>query len=261
MLALLAASAGWAQQPGPIQPPAPPVIKRIPLHPVVPPPPLAPDEIIQRFTANEAKYKAAFAKFGYLQTVEVDELGTGGAPNGSYSVETEVFLKPDGGRYERVLSKTTSTLEDMQLSTQDLEVLAEMPLFPLAGDATAQYTFEYRGTEKLDQLMTYIFSVQPKSIVKGKPLFSGLVWVDNVDLAIVKSYGEFLTGAPKGPFALPFKFFETYRVNTEGRYWFPAFIRSDEVITKHGVDIPIRLIIRSTGFRPGQPVLPKQATK
>lgn len=260
-LALLGATVGRAQQPGPIQPPSPPIIKRIPLHPEVAPPPLAPDQIVQRFTANEAKYKAAFAKFGYVQTVAVEERGTGGAPRGNDVVRVEVFLKPDGRRFARVLSRSHSTLEYLHLSSQDLEVLAGLPQFPLAGDAAALYKFDYRGTQKLDQLTTYVFRVEPKRIVKGKPLFSGLVWVDNVDLAIVKSYGEFLTGLPKTPFSLPFTFFDTYRVNTEGRYWFPAFLRSDDVITKHGVEIPIRLIVRSTGFRPGQPVLPKTTAK
>lgn len=259
IVALAGAPAAWAQQPGPMQPPAPPTIKRIPLHPEVPPPPLAPEEIIQRFTANEASYKDAFAKFGYLQTIEVEERGTGGAPSGDYTVKAAVYLKPDGERYERILSRSNSTLQYLHLSGQDLEVLASMPLFPLAGDAVAKYKFEYRGTEKLDELMTYVFRVEPKAIETGQPLFSGLIWVDNEDLAIVKSYGQFLTGLPKTDTSLPFSFFETYRENTEGKYWFPTYIRSDDVVTKSDVDIPIRLIIRSTDFHLGQPVLPAKS--
>jgi hypothetical protein len=256
-LALAGASAAWAQQPGPIQPPAPPAIKRIPLHPEFPPPPLAPEQIIQRFTANEEKYKAAFAKYGYVQTIEVEERGSGGAPNGLYTVKAEVYLKPDGERYERILSRSTSTLQVLHLSSQDLEVLAEMPPFPLAGNAAADYKFDYRGTEKLDELMTYVFGVEPKSVAAGKPLFSGLVWVDNEDLAIVKSYGQFLTGVAKDTGSLPFSFFETYRENTEGKYWFPTYTRSDDEVTKSDVQIPIRLVIRSTDLHLGQPVLPK----
>lgn len=256
-LALAASAPAWAQQPGPIKPPPPPTIKRIPLHPEVPPPPLSPEEIIQRFTANEADYKAAFHKFGYLQTIEVDEMGTGGAPNGSYMVKVEVYLKPNGQRYERILGRSRSTLQSLNLSDQDLEVLAAMPLFPLAGDAVAHYKFHYRGTEKLDELTTYIFRVEPKSIEQGKPLFSGLIWVDNEDLAIVKSYGEFVTGLAKSASSLPFTFFETYRVNTEGKYWFPAYIRSDDELTIDKVQVPIELVIRSTEFHLGKPVLPK----
>lgn len=256
IVALAGAAAARAQQPGPIQPPPPPTIKRIPLHPEVAPPPLPPEQIIQRFTANEASYKAAFAKFGYMQTIEVEERGTGGAPSGSYTVKAEVYLKPNGERYERILSRSNSTLQMLHLSSQDLEVLADMPLFPLAGDAVATYKFDYRGTEKLDELMTYVFRVEPKKIETGKPLFSGLIWVDNEDLAIVKSYGQFVTGLPKTATSLPFTFFETYRENTEGKYWFPTYIRSDDEVTKNDVSIPVRLVIRSTDLHPGQPVLP-----
>jgi hypothetical protein len=259
VVALAGAAAAWAQQPGPIEPPPPPTIKRIPLHPEVAPPPLPPEQIIQRFTANEASYKAAFAKFGYEQTIEVEERGTGGAPSGDYTVKAAVYLNPDGERYERILSRSDSTLQYLHLSSQDLEVLASMPLFPLAGDAVAKYKFDYRGTEKLDELTTYVFGVEPKSIETGKPLFSGIIWVDNEDLAIVKSYGQFLTGLPKTDTSLPFSFFETYRENTEGKYWFPTYIRSDDTVTKSDVDIPVRLIIRSTGLRLGQPVLPAKS--
>lgn len=256
-LALLAAATAWGQQTGPIQPVTPPVIKRIPLHPEVPPPKLPPDEIIQRFTANEAKYRVAFEKFGYLETIQVEELaGQVGGPAGSYGVELEVYLKPDGERYARVLRKTSSTLEYLHLSTQDLEVLGEMPKFPLAGDAAAQYNFIYRGTQKVDELMTYVFRVEPKKVETGHPYFSGLVWVDNEDLAIVKSYGQFVTGAPRAAGALPFNFFETYRVNTEGKYWFPAYVSSDDVVQEGDNQLPIRLTIRATGFHPGKPLLP-----
>ena len=260
ILALLGPCAAWAQRPGPIQPPEPPRIKRVPLHAEIPPPPLPPDQIVLRFTTHEAKYKAAFEKFGFLQTIDVEERGKHGAPSGIYQVKVESYLKPNGERYERILSRSPSSLHYLHLSAQDLEVLAEMPLFPLAGNAVLDYKFDYRGTEKLDELTTYVFRVEPKKTQTGRPLFSGLIWVDNQDLAIVKSYGQFLTGLPKSPDALPFSFFETIRENTEGKYWFPAFIRSDDVLNlSDHQELPIRLIIRSTGFRPGQPLLPAAA--
>ena len=42
--------------------------------------------------------------------------------------------------------------------------------------------------------------------------FDGLVWIDNHDLAIVKSYGKWMTEiGPITPPGLPFTMFETYR--------------------------------------------------
>lgn len=140
VILLLAAGAARAQQVGPIHP-APSAsssIEQIPLHPEVAPPPIPTQQIVQRFAANDAKYEAAFKKFGYLQTIYVEELdGRNDGPTGSYGVKVELFLNPQGKRYERLLGKTTSTLQYLHLSSLDLEVIAEMPFFPLAGSAPA----------------------------------------------------------------------------------------------------------------------------
>ncbi len=256
MLAL-AAGAVAAQQTGPINPPPPPVIQYIPLHPSVPPPKLPPEEIVLRFTANEAACQAAYEKYGFLETIGVEELASkDGEPGGSEQVEVESFVKPTGERYDRILRQSGSSLAFLHLAPQDLVTLTEMPLFPLAGDATAQYDFDYRGTDKLDELTTYIFRVEPKNVVPGHRYFSGLVWVENEGMAIVKSYGEFLTGEPRPADALPFRFFDTYRVNTEGNCWFPAYLRSDDLVKAGKNQVPIRLIIQARDFHPGQPVLP-----
>lgn len=252
---LLFAGPAQPQQAGPISPVAPPVIKHIPLHPEVPPPPLPPAEIVRRFTANEATYRDAYKHYGFEQSVRVEEFGGGGqgGPTGAFEVKGAVYLKATGERYDRILSQSVSTLEHLHLTLPDLEVLANMPLFPLAGDVSPNYNFVYRGTEKVDELTTYDFLVQPRNMQPGRSYFSGVVWVDNEDLAIVKSYGQFLTTQPRPADALPFVFFETYRENTEGKYWFPTYIRSDDVIRDHDAELPIRLIIRSTNLHLAQP--------
>lgn len=259
---LLAGGAAWAQKPGPMRPPEEaPRIHRIPLHAEVPPPPLPPEEIVRRFTANEAKYRDAYKKYGYRETVRVEELGAENGATGSYTIEAEVYLKPNGERYERVLKESASTLQYLRLSVDDLEVLAEMPRFPLAGDATAHYTFTYRGKEKLDELETYAFRVEPKNMQPGRRYFSGVVWVDNQELAIVKSYGRFVFSGPPPDRQLPFTFFETYRDNTEGKYWFPSYIRSDDVVTQHQAQLPIRLIVQDSDFHPGRPAAPAKPSQ
>lgn len=264
LLSLLAAGGAWAQQPGPIQPPDDrPIIRRIPLHPEVPAPPLPPEQIAQRFTVNEEKYQEAFRDFGYKETIRVEELGGANRTvSGSITIHAQIYLKPNGEKYERILNSTANTLQYLHLSSQDLQVLADMPRFPLAGNAAAEYNFTYRGTEKLDTLETYAFQVEPKTMQPGKYYFSGIVWVDNEDLAIVKSYGQFESTQPPSPNTLPFSYFETYRENTEGKYWFPSYIRSEDVITKNQAELPIRLIIRASDFQPGgpAPLAPKAAS-
>ncbi len=249
LVALGAAAGARAQRPGPITPPENPKIKLIPLHPETAPTRIPPALIVAQFTANEAKFKAAYAKYDFQQTIRVEELGTAGAPTGTYQVKVLSFLKANGKRYDRLLSHSSSSLEYVHLSTQDLEVLAEMPLFPLAGKQADKYDFIYQGKEKLDQVDTFIFRVKPKQIIPGEQLFSGVVWVDDQEMAIVKSYGKFVNGEPPASGALPFSVFETVRENTQGKFWFPAFIRSDDMVAVGQNQLPIRLVIRSSDFQ------------
>jgi hypothetical protein len=253
--ALLIAGAGRAQQTGPMQAPEnPPVIKRIPLYPTVPPPPMAPDQIVSHFLANEAAYKQAYATYGFLQTIRVEELGPQGGATGSYQMQTEVYVKA-GGRLERILSNPQSSLQYLKLSAQDMETIAAIPLFPLAGDG-ADYNFTYRGLQKQGELTTYAFQVDPKTMQPGHIYFSGVVWVDNVDLAIVMSYGHFVASGTRKVGNLPFSYFEIYRENVAGKYWFPSYIRSDDSYQQGQNELPIRLVVRASDFQPGQPQLP-----
>jgi hypothetical protein len=69
---------------------------------------------------------------------------------------------------------------------------------------------------------------------------------------VVKTYGKWVTdqGDTRGIAQLPFSLFETYRENVDGKYWFPNYLRSDDTLhTKEG-DIPVRLIIKWTDFKP-----------
>lgn len=262
-LVLLAAGAGRAQQqPGPMSAPAnPPLIHRIPLYPQVPPPPMSPSQIITHFISNETLYKQEYEKYGFLETIRVEELGPKGGVTGALQVETEIFEKPGGGQYERVLKSSPSTLQYLKFAYQDLETVASIPAFPLAGTAAGDYNITYRGTQKEGDLMTYAFQVEPKTLQSGKIYFSGVVWVDNIDLAIVKSYGHFVSLESKSPNVLPFSFYDTYRENVAGKYWFPSYIRSDDSYTKGKKEIPIRLIIISSHFHPGKPQIPAAKTQ
>lgn len=260
---ILSATAGRAQQqPGPMSAPAnPPLIHRIPLYPKVPPPPMSPNQIITHFLSNETLYKQEYAKYGFLETIRVEELGPKGGVTGALQVETEIFDKPGKGQYERVLKSSPSTLRYLKFSYQDLETVASIPPFPFAGAAAADYTFTYRGTQQEGELKTYAFQVEPKNLQPGKIYFSGVVWVDKIDLAVVKSYGHFVSLEQKASNVLPFSFYDTYRENVAGKYWFPSYVRSDDSYTNGKQQIPIRLIITSSHFHLGQPQIPAAKTQ
>jgi len=49
---------------------------------------------------------------------------------------------------------------------------------------------------------------------------------------------------------LPFTTFETYRENVDGKYWFPNYMRSDDTLHLKDTEVPLRLVIKWTEFKP-----------
>ena len=203
--------------------------------------------IIQKFAANEEVMKKAYDTYNFTQTIRLDELTD---PGGNFSVSGVVYMKPDGQRYLRVDKQPESTLKLMHFSLEDVRVIASMPEFPLTADKIANYNFKYAGQEKLDQLNTYIFQVKPKLLNRKERFFEGVIWIDDQDFAIVKSYGKYVSELEGNGTALPFTMFETYRENFQGKYWLPTYTRSDDYLKgEQGDDLPLRLLIRSTDFK------------
>ena len=253
---------------GPMAPPPKYEVKNIPLKADPGKPPLPVEDMIRRLAANEDLFKKVYDTYRLEQTVRVQELDNGG-PSGEFKVTGEFYTKPDGKRYERIVKPPESTLRKSAFSVEDVQTLAALPLFVLTTDELPHYDLRYEGQQKLDEINTFIFSVKPKQVIRGRRLFDGVVWVDNQELAIVKSYGRFVTEVARENEQIPFTTYETYRENIAGKYWFPTYIRSDETVPlPKGGDLHLRLVIRSSNFllqsatapapaAPAAPVAPK----
>lgn len=242
----MVAAAAQAQTAGPITPPPTFELKHIPAKPEPPAPPLPADQIIQKFTQNEDLNKKAYDADRLDQSVKVEELAPSG---GRFELEGVQYTKADGEHYESVVKPPTSNLHYTEFSLEDVKFLAGLKQFFLTSEERPQYQLSYEGQEKLDEITAYIFRVQPKQLLAA-PLFDGVVWVDNEDFSIVKSYGQFVTNTGSFAGSFPFRMYETYRENLAGHLWLPTYIRSDgEVKTPQG-PVPIRLVIRSSNFRP-----------
>src|SRR5437016_14325203 len=90
-----------AQEPaGPQTPPKPPEIVRIPTRPETPAeqPPIAPDEIIRRFSGQEDQLAHIFATYGYRKTVRLEEIGSDGKVSGQAEISSSSLPIADDGR-------------------------------------------------------------------------------------------------------------------------------------------------------------------
>jgi hypothetical protein len=241
-----------AQEPaGPQTPAKPPDIVRIPTTPRAPSeqPPIAPDEIIRRFSAQEDEFARIFVTYGYRKTVRLEEIGSDGKPAGQAEISSSSSAVSDEAR--RKAGEPQSTLRFLNLERDDIEALSKIPAFPLVSSNLPQYEITYEGKQLVDELNTYVFQVKPRQLERARAYFDGLVWVDDHDLAIVKSYGKWVTETGDARASqLPFTMFETYRQPVANKFWLPAYSRSDGSYDDRGITVPVRLIIRWDEYSP-----------
>lgn len=238
--------------PGPLTPPPEHEIKRVVGIPQPEAPPsLPPAQIIQGFSRKEDLYQAARQQYAYRKTIRIQEFGPDGRPAGEFTATYDAMRSSDGKLYEKAISAPATSLMYLQFEPEDAQLLTRIPSFPVTASQLSKYNLQYLNTEQIDEVDCYIFQVSPKTLDRQHPLFDGVIWVDQKYLEVVKTYGKWVTDlGPIQPPTLPFNMFETYRENVDGKYWFPNYARAEGVYKMKGRDVPIRVTIKWTNFKP-----------
>jgi hypothetical protein len=238
-------------RPGPMPPPvnAPPTVL-IDMNSKPDPPPIPAAEIVKRFSQNEDAIFLAHSNYGFHRTVRVQELDNTGKTIGELVLSTDWVRSPDGRFYEKGEKHPESTLRHLDLDADHMDVLQKIPPLPFTTPQIAKYDFVYAGTQKLDELNTYIFRVEPKQVDRQHAYFYGVIWVDTQDFVIVKTTGRWQTElGDVSTVQFPFKNFDTYRENIEGKIWFPNYMRSDEYISTKTGPVNVRLTVRWEDYK------------
>src|SRR5256712_13347555 len=218
------------------------------------PPSLPEAEIVRLFSLKEDEYILSRTRYTYRKTIRIQEFGADGQPAGEFVLVTQPVRDVDGKLFEKVVERPRSTLQHLFLRSEDLEGIQRVPAFPLTSGQLAKYDLKYLGKEQVDEIDCYIFQAKPRMVERVKAYFDGIGWVDAKYLEVVKTYGKWVTDqGDMHPVAdLPFSLFETYRENVHGKYWFPNYSRSDGTLNLKGQEIPVRLVIKWTDFKPVQ---------
>jgi len=204
------------------------------------------DEIIQKFAANEAQFAKARENYTYHQTARIQELEPSGTVSGRWETVSDIVFDGAGKRNERVTRAPVSTLSKILLTPEDLEDLKSVQPFVLTTNELPKYLIRYIGKETLDEIPCYTFAVKPKKVEPGQRYFEGIVWVDDRDLQIVKSYGRG-TGVFKKNSAYPK--FETYREQIDGKYWFPTYTRADDTLHFKDMNQRLRMTVKYEDYK------------
>jgi hypothetical protein len=213
---------------------------------------ITPSEIIQQFISKEAVFKATRDRYGYNLSISVQTLDDLGQVDGEYKQVSEVVLEDSGKRIERTTFAPESTLRRLYLSEDDMDDIHERIPFPLRAEEVPLLNVAYQGRQRVDQLNTYLFNVSPKDPKKQKKLFEGRVWVDEQDLAIVKSCGkprEDEIPKKKNAQANIVPVFVTYREQFDGKMWFPTYSKADEYLPFPKRAVHIREVMKYSDYK------------
>jgi len=212
-------------------------------------PDVDPQQIIQKFAAKEAEFAEARNNYTYRQSVKLQELDPGGNPTGGqWELVEDIIFTPEGKRMEKVVYAPVQTLRNILLTPEEEQDLRNVQPFVLTTKELPEYDITYLGREKVDEIGTYTFDIQPKKLVMGKRYFEGKIWVDDRDLQIVKTYGKGV-GEIKHSRDNQFPRFETYREQIDGKYWFPTYTHADDVLHFKEMDQRIRMTVRYTDYK------------
>lgn len=206
------------------------------------------DQIIKQFIDKETEFARAREAYTYRQSVKITEYDEVGNARGKWELVQDVIFSADNKRTERVVYAPVSTLSRIVLTPQDMEDLRSVQPFVMTNKDAHNYQIDYLGTERIDEIDCYVFSVKPKEMEKGERYFEGQIWVDQLDLQIVKTYGKGV-GVQKKSDDHQFPRFETYRQQIDGKYWFPTYTRADDVLHFKTGDQRIRMVIRYDDYK------------
>lgn len=204
------------------------------------------DEIIKTFAQNESDFAQARSKYTYRQTASIRELDRSGNTIGQWETISDIVFDRDLKRTERVVRAPVATLRNIQLTPEDLKDLKDIQPFVLTTETVNNYYVRYLGREKLDDLDCYAFAVKPKQMVKGERYFSGIVWVDEQDLQVVRTYGRGVGITSKNQ---AFPKFETTRQQIDGKYWFPVYTIADDTLYFDNYNQRIRQIVKYQDYK------------
>jgi hypothetical protein len=185
---------------------------------------LSPDQIIEKFAGKESEFHKAWLRYTYKQTAVIRILSVDGAPSKeSMTLISEVVIDADGEREMKPLRRNGSLRSVVTFTREDQEIIDNLNPFALRTEELPFYNLKYQGKEKVDELDCYVFSAKPKNLKKGRKYFEGKIWVDDLDLQIVRTIGKTVPQSRDNQIPE----FETIRQLIDGKYWFPIWMHTD----------------------------------
>jgi hypothetical protein len=203
--------------------------------------------IIQKFAQKESEFAKARQAYIYKQTTRMHEYNaTRSKIIGKFEMNADWGF--DGTkRVEKVTWAPPMSFQNLILEPEDMQDMRDTMPFVLTAEDLDSYQVDYLGHELVDEVACYVFSIKPRKLEAGKRYFSGVAWVDDHDLQIVKTYGRPL--GKKRNAGSQYPKFETYREQIDGKFWFPTYTSSSDTLMFESGPVPIKLTIKYADYK------------
>ncbi len=219
------------------------------------PPPIPPEQIIQKFAAQETLFKEALDHYTYRRMAKVEEVDDDNKVSGEWYQVTDVVFDPSGKRTEHVVYAPENTLKQIIMTESDMSDIQQGYPFVLTTADVGLYNVKYVGKQRVDEVDCYVFDVSPKQIEKGKRYLDGRIWVDSEELQIVVTNGRMVPDDTRRNHQDLHPPFMTWRQQIDGHYWFPVYTRAEGILHFAGgngymsEDVHVRDIIKYTDYK------------
>lgn len=216
------------------------------------------DRIIKRMAENEDEFRQALTEYVFTRKAKIETVGLGGQITGTYRRDSFMTFTQDGKRFERILYAPVSTIKAIRITPEDIDDLGGINPFAIKPTDIDLYNFTLLGKEKIDELNLYVFEVAPKVMPDPRKsdlrLFQGRIWIDDIDLMIVKSRGKAVPeGKNKQGIDQRFPIVETWRNSVDNKYYFPVYSSADdELVFGNGSVIRMKMLVRYSDYAQGR---------
>lgn len=209
----------------------------------------SPSEILASVAQRGEALLSALRNYSYFSELTIETVSQSDTVTGKYYRFTQVSFDPEGKRQEKVLEQTSTLPVDVTIGATTANNLTRIYQFVVTRETLIRYDLNYVGRERVDELDTFVFDVNPKIKVLDSDksddrYLKGRVWIDQQDLCVVKVSGQALPA----PSSHRTPKFETYFQNHD-EFWFPGFASADDSIKIGRYVTRIVVKLRFTGYK------------
>ena len=209
----------------------------------------SPSEILSAVARRGEALLSALGNYSYFSELTIETVSQSDTITGKYYRFSQISFDREGRRQEKVVEHTSTLPADVPIGATTANNLTRVYQFIVTSETFSRYELNYVGRERIDELDTFVFDVNPKIKLPDPDksddrYLKGRVWIDQQDLCVVKVAGQALPA----PSSHRTPKFETYFRNHD-EYWFPAYASADDSIKIGRYVTRIMVNVRFTGYK------------